>query len=414
MAPRYDRVDLEADRDLAPDVLAAIPPERRILSWHGAATDLAGLRSRFAHLAQTPAAFYKLVPTALHSGEDLTPLALAADLGRRDVIAFAAGEIGVWTRLAAPRLGARVVYGSAGSRPAAPGQLSLARLESDYGLPELPPAQALFGVVGNPVLGSLSPRLHNAAYRALGIPALYVPFQVPSFADFWLEVVESTVPARIGLPLRGLSVTTPHKDVAFAVSGATSPLAQQLQAVNTLTVRSEVWEGESTDAEGVVAALRARGVEPKGRRAAVVGCGGAGRAAAMGLALAGAEVAVVNRGEERGLAAARVLGLPFVALADLDPSRFDLFVHATPLGRAAADELPLPVGRLPEGCAVVDLVYGEAPTRLVAEAARRGLVAIDGREVLLFQAVPQFRAMTGREMPLDVGRAALGLEGEGS
>jgi len=409
VAPRYDRVDLEADRDLVPDVLAAIPAERRIVSWHGPATDLAGLRSRFAHLAQTPAALYKLVPTALHSGEDLTPLALAADLGRGDVVAFAAGEIGVWTRLAAPRLGARVVYASAGTRPAAPGQLSLDRLESDYGLPDLLPATALFGVVGNPVLGSLSPRLHNAAYRALEIPALYVPFQVPSFADFWLEVVESTVPARIGLPLRGLSVTAPHKDVAFAVSGATSPLAQQLQAVNTLTVRSEVWEGESTDAEGVVEALRARGVEPRGRRAAVVGCGGAGRAAALGLSLAGAEVALVNRGEERGLAAARALGLPFVALADLDPSRFDLFVHATPLGRAAADELPLPLGRLPAGCAVLDLVYGEAPTRLVAEAARRGLVAIDGREVLLRQALPQFRAMTGRELPLDVGRAALGL-----
>ncbi len=412
VAPRYDRVDLEADRDLVPDVLAAIPPERRIVSWHGAATDLAGLRARFTHLAETPAALYKLVPTAAHSGEDLVPLALLADLDRRDVVAFAAGAVGVWTRLVAPRLGARVVYASAGEQPAAPGQISLDRLERDYGIPELPAARALFGVVGDPVVGSLSPRLHNAAYRALGVPALYVPFEVPSFADFWLELVESTVPARIGLPLGGLSVTTPHKDVAFAVAGATSPLAQRLQAVNTLTVRSGVWEGESTDAEGTVEAIRARGVEPRGRRAAVIGCGGAGRAAALGLALAGAEVVVVNRGEERGLSAARALGLPFVTLAELDPSRFDLFVHATPLGRAPADELPLPVARLPAGSAVVDLVYGEAPTQLIAEAARRGLVAIDGREVLLRQALPQFRAMTGRELPLAVGRAALGLDEE--
>ncbi len=414
VAARYDRVDLEGDRDLVPELLAAIPPERRILSWHGPAADLAGLRSRLRHLVATPAALYKLVPRAVHSGEELVPLALLAELGRRDVAAFAAGPVGAWTRLIAPRLGAPVVFAAAGGEPAAPGQLSLARLARDYGLPELGEARALFGVVGSPALPSLSPRLHNAAYRALGVPAIYVPFEVPSFADFWLEVVESALPANLGLPLGGLSVTTPHKDVAFAVAGATSPLAQRLQTVNTLTRRAGVWEGESTDAEGVVEALRARAVEPKGRRAAVVGCGGAGRAAALGLALAGAEVAVVNRGAERGLAAARALGLPFVALADLDVSRFDLFVHATPLGRAVADELPLPVARLPEGSAVVDLVYGEAPTRLVAEAARRGLAAVDGREVLLCQARPQFRAMTGQELPVEVGRVALGLAGEGA
>ena len=96
-------------------------------------------------------------------------------------------------------------------------------------------------------------------------------------------------------------------------------------------------------------------------------------------------------------------------LTELDPSRFDLFVHATPLGRAAVDELPLPVGRLPAGSVVADLVYGEPPTRLVAEARRRGLVAVDGREILLRQALPQFRAMTGRELPVELGRRVLGL-----
>jgi 3-dehydroquinate dehydratase/shikimate dehydrogenase len=204
----------------------------------------------------------------------------------------------------------------------------------------------------------------------------------------------------------------PHKEIAFAVAGAASPLATRLQAANTLVRTRGVWEGESTDAEGVVEALRARGIDPRGRRAVVVGCGGAGRAAAVGLSLAGAEVALVNRGAERGLAAARALGLPFVPLTELDPSRFGLFVHATPLGRAPVDELPLPVGRLPAGSVVVDLVYGDRPTRLVAECLRHALVAVDGREVLLRQAVPQFRAMTGRELPVALGRRVLGLDGE--
>ena len=406
----YDLVDLEADRDLASELLESIPPERRLVSWHGPATDLAGLRSRFLHLTRVPAAFYKLVPRADHPGEEMVPLELLAELGRRDVAAFAGGEIGFWTRLLAPRLGAPLVYGAAGARAAAPGQPTLERLRRDYGLPELAPVERLFGIVGSPALASLSPRLHNAAYRALGLPALYVPFEAPQFGDFWLEIVESEGPAALGFPLGGLSVTTPHKDVAFAVAGATSPLANRLQAANTLTLRDGVWEGESTDAEGVVAALAARGIEARGRRAAVVGCGGAGRAAALGLSLAGAQVSIVNRGSERGLAAARALGLPFVPLAELDVEPYRLIVHATPLGRGAADELPLPVARLAPGTAVVDLVYGEAPTRLVEEARRRGLVAVDGREVLLRQAAPQFLAMTGRALPLDVAARALGLE----
>ena len=406
----YDWVDLEGDRDLDGELLDAIGPARRLISWHGAPADLAGLRARFEHLAATPAAYYKLVPWASRSGEELPALALAAELGRTDLVAFAGGPTGAWTRLIAPRLGASLVYAAAGEAPAAPGQIPLDRLLADYGLPELPPLRALCGVVGHPALHSLSPRLHNAAYRALGVPALYLPFDVEHFGDFWLEVVESEQLPRLGLPLAGLSVTTPHKEVAFVVAGATSPLAQRLQAVNTLTPRAGVWEGESTDAEGVLAALAARGVAVRGRLAAVVGCGGAGRAAAVGLAHAGARVALVNRGAERGLAAARSLGLPFVPLAGLDVSRFDLFVHATPLGRAAADELPLPVARLAPGTAVVDLVYGEEPTRLVAEARRRGLVAVDGREVLLRQAAPQFRAMTGRELPIELAARTLGLD----
>lgn len=420
-APRFDRVDLEGDRDLVPELLTRIPAARRVVSWHGAPIDLAALRARLGHLGSVPAGLYKLVPSAANAGEELAPLRLLAGSPRRDVLAFASGNAGFWTRILAPRLGAPVVYGSASARAAAPGQPTVAQLRRDYGFPALPPIRHLFGLVGWPALHSLSPRLHNAAYRALGLPAVYVPFDVEQFGDFWLELVESDAIAELGLALAGLSITTPHKEVAFAVAGATSPLSERLQAVNTLTPRRGVWEGESTDAEGVVEALRSRGVEPRGRRIAVIGCGGAGRAAALGLAAAGAQVVVANRGPERGMAAARSLGLPFVPLAELVPERvagapapddFAVYVHATPLGRRNSDELPLPVARLAPGAVVVDLVYGEAPTPLVSEARRRGLTAIDGREVLLCQAIPQFRSMTGRELPLEVAREALGLAAE--
>jgi 3-dehydroquinate dehydratase/shikimate dehydrogenase len=405
----YDRVDLEAARDLAPDLLDAIAAERRLISWHGPACDLGTLEDCFARMAAVEAALYKLVPTAAQPGEELPPLLLLAALSRRDVVAFAAGAAGAWTRLVAPRLGAPVVFGAAGDVPAAAGQMAIHTLREDYGLPALPPVAKLFGIVGNPVVHSLSPRLHNGAYAALGIPALYLPFEAGSFGDFWLEVVESGALEALGLPIHGLSITAPFKEAALAVAGAESPRAGRIGAANTLVCNQGVWEAESTDPEGVVLPLAERGIGIAGRRAAVVGAGGAGRSAALGLALAGADVTLVNRGRERGEQAAGALGLSFLPLARFVPAAFDLLVNATPLGRSAADPLPFAVDSLRPGTVVVDLVYGDRPTPLLEAAAALGIVAVDGREVLLAQALGQFRMMTGRELPVDLARRLLGL-----
>ncbi|MES1240318.1 MAG: type I 3-dehydroquinate dehydratase [Acidobacteriota bacterium] len=409
-ASRYDLVDLEMARDLAPEVLRAIPPACRVISWHGPVTPLAGLQSTFRRMAMAEARLYKLVPAAAQAGEELAALLFLKGLERRDVIAFCTGLAGAWTRLVAPRLGATVVYGSAGEVPGAPGQPTIRRLVQDFGLPDLPPVEALFGVVGNPVAHSLSPRIHNAGYRELGVPGLFLPFHAESFGEFWLEVVESGALEEIGLPIRGLAVTTPFKEAALAVAGAESPRAGVIGAANTLVWNQGVWEAEATDPDGVVAPLRERGLAIEGRTAAVVGTGGAGRSAAAGLATAGAQVTLFNRGAERGLHAASLLGLPFVPLADLDPSGFDILVNATSLGRQEGETLPFPVDALRPGAVVIDMVYGEGPTPLLRAATERGATTIDGREVLIGQAAAQFRMMTGREMPTALARRVAGLE----
>jgi 3-dehydroquinate dehydratase / shikimate dehydrogenase len=410
-AARYDFVDLEAARDLGLDVLKAVPPEKRVISWHGPAPGLDGLKATFERMALHPAALYKLVPTAVQPGDEIPALLLLVSLGRRDVAAFAAGAGGAWTRMVAPRLGAPVVYGSLGEIPGAPGQISIERLRRDYGLPELPRIESLFGIVGNPVSHSLSPRIHNAAYRALGIPAVYLPFHTSSFGDFWLEVVENGALEAIGLPVRGLSITAPFKDSALAVAGAESPLVSLIGAANTLVWNQGVWEAEATDPDGVVLPLRDRGIEIAGMAVAVVGAGGAGRSAAAGLARAGARVTLFNRDLERGRSSADHLKVDFLPLSDLDPSRFELLVNATSLGRDDGDPLPFEVAHLRAGAVVIDLVYGiDQPTRLLVEAAARGALAIDGREVLVDQARGQFRLMTGHDLPLSLARRAAGLE----
>lgn len=408
-AERFDLIDLEYSRDLAPDLLKSIPPQKRVVSWHGPTLDLPGLKTLFEKMSEADALLYKIVPTATQSGEEIPALLLLESLKRRDVAAFAAGPVGSWTRLVAPRLGAPVVYGALGDVAGAPGQIPIRRLREDFGLPALPPVQRLFGVVGSPVLHSLSPRLHNAAYRELGLPFLYLPFHVESFGDFWLEVVESGALEQIGMPLRGLSVTTPHKEAALAVAAAASPRAELIGAANTLVNPQGVWEAETTDPEGVVLPLLARGIDLAARRSAVVGAGGAGRSAAEGLAVAGAQVTLVNRTPARGESAADLLKLPFLPLDQFQPSEFDLIVHATSLGRAADDPLPFSVDGLRPGTVVVDLVYKTELTPLLRAATERGLTVVDGREVLVYQALGQFRWMTGREMPVESSLRLMGL-----
>jgi 3-dehydroquinate dehydratase/shikimate dehydrogenase len=407
----YDLIDLEADRDLEGELLAAVPPEQRILSWHGPPTDADELEATYRRMARTRALFYKLIPRAERHGQELAPLRFLEALPeaeRQRVVCFAAGEIGAWTRLLAPRVGSPHVYGAASAVPGAPGQPTVQRLRDDYGLPLLPPVESLCGVVGNPIAHSLSPRIHNTAYRVLGLPYLYVAFHAETFSDFWLEVVEDDLLPRLGFPLRGLSVTSPYKAVALAVAGAASPRAEAIEAANTLVCNDGVWEAESTDPEGVVVPLQRRGIPIDGRPAAILGCGGAGRAAAIGLAQAGARVTLFNRGRERGERAAHQLHLPFQPLDAFDPRAFALIVHATSLGRGD-EPPPFAVDALPEDATVIDLVYRTEPTPLLHQVRENGLTAIDGREVLLFQAVQQFQMMTGQTLPLEEELSLLGL-----
>jgi 3-dehydroquinate dehydratase/shikimate dehydrogenase len=257
------------------------------------------------------------------------------------------------------------------------------------------------------VFHSLSPRLHNAAYRALKHPALFVPLRVESFAEFWHEVVRSKAFDSIGLPIKGMTVASPHKEEVLLTAEAASPMSRRAESANILVRGDGRWRADTTDPEVIYTAARGRGVVTKGKGAAVVGCGGAGRAIAAALVKSGARVTLVNRSAERGLHAASLLGLPYVPLKDFDAAGFDIVVNATPVGRDS-DEAPFNVERLNDEAVVIDLVYGLRPTPLAGGARARRQVVIDGRDVLLAQVSRQFRLMTGGEMPPDAALETLG------
>jgi 3-dehydroquinate dehydratase/shikimate dehydrogenase len=175
-------------------------------------------------------------------------------------------------------------------------------------------------------------------------------------------------------------------------------MVQQTQAANILIRNNGWWRADTTDPDVVYAASNQQNVRVREKRAAVIGCGGAGRAIAAALAASGAGVTLINRGAERGERAASLLGLPYIPLRNFDAEGYDIVVNATPVGRDT-DETPFRLERLNSDAVVIDLVYGSRPTPLIDSTLARRQVAIDGRHVLMTQVRKQFLLMTGKEMP---------------
>lgn len=269
------------------------------------------------------------------------------------------------------------------------------------------------GLIGWPVAHSISPAMHNAAFRALGLDWQYDLLPAP--------------PGRVGDLLaglaargyRGANVTVPHKQAVLPLLGRVEGAARAIGAVNTLVLHGDgaagSWAGHNTDAAGFLAALREAGFEPAGAAALVLGAGGAARAVVHALLAAGCGVAIYNRtaGRAASLAAelapaggpaARAIPSPDV----LRPDAIDLLVNATSLGMGAQSSVcpwpePLP---LPAHWTVYDLVYNPAETRLLARARAAGAAALGGLGMLIHQGALAFELWTGRPAPVEIMRRA--------
>lgn len=260
-------------------------------------------------------------------------------------------------------------------------------------------ASRVVGVIGDPIRHSLSPRLHNAAFDAMGLDWVSVAFEVPAGA-----AAVALAGAR-ALGIAGLSVTMPHKEDAARAVDERSPVAQRLGAVNCVTLDDGRLVGDSTDGDGFLAALgRATDFRPEGRRCLVVGAGGAARAVVVALAGAGAaEVAVLNRDRGRAEAAAALGGDRGRVGEATDVAGAELVVQATPVGMeggATAHPLVDP-GLLRSGQVVYDLVYHPAVTPLLAAAEAAGATAVGGLGMLVHQAALALERWTGQAAPVE-------------
>jgi shikimate dehydrogenase len=257
-------------------------------------------------------------------------------------------------------------------------------------------------VLGKPIAHSLSPVLHNAGYAAAGLDGwLYTAVECA-------EAELAAFVANLGPQWRGLSLTMPLKEVAFAVADAVEPVAAALGAANTLLRTANGWRADNTDAPGMVAALKEAGVV-RVDSVAILGAGGTSRAAVAAVNELGADdIHVYARRlaafDDLAIVADRLgTSITYGPWPDADGcADADLVISTVP--RGVADPLR-PAWR--EGCVVFDAVYDPWPTPLAAGAAGAGCAIVSGLDLLLHQAVRQFDMFTGIEAPIDAMRSAL-------
>lgn len=270
----------------------------------------------------------------------------------------------------------------------------------------------VIGIFGDPVSHSLSPTMHNAAFRHLKIPYLYVPFHVrPN------DLAESAGAIR-SLQIHGINVTLPHKETILGHLDVLSENARLCNAVNTVVNRDGKLYGDNTDGQGFLRSLDERGRKVTNRRALLIGAGGASRSVLVALIQAGClQVTIVNRNIRRAEALAqayRDLGQTEVTVASLndaaDPallSPMSLVVNGLP-GHVQKDCLPtLPYEATTRRCLFYDLFYQTLPTAFLVGAQQAQRPLMDGRRMLLHQGALAFKLWTGKDAPVRIMSAAL-------
>jgi shikimate dehydrogenase len=267
----------------------------------------------------------------------------------------------------------------------------------------------VYGILAGDTSYSMSPYIHNSAFREAGVDSVFVPFQTKDLAAFMRRMVRSET-REAELTFHGFSVTNPHKQAVLEFLDETDDAARAIGAVNTIKIEDGRLFGFNTDCEGFIRPLRERSGDLNGARAAVIGGGGAARACIYALNREGAAVSAFTRNPEQSAKLAADFGIKNLTFDGLKGmSGFDILVNATPLGTrgenensSVSDSFPLDGVKL-----VYDLIYNPAETKLLKAAQAAGVDTLGGLEMLLGQAVEQFKIWTGREAPAEAMRRAV-------
>ncbi len=405
-------VDIEIETaEEQPAVAAAFRGRAlRMISHHNFERARA-LKTTVKRLRKVPAELYKIAAHVARPSDNLKLLALA---GIDSPLVFVSmGEAGAMTRLLALSRGSVFTFAAPDAMPprngrpgkplqaapTAPGQFCASTLRQLYRVQQRTPDTAVYGIIAKPVGHSMSPALHNRAFKANRIDAVYLPFLVePGYiGDFFKCVAE--------VPIAGFSVTIPHKQRIMRRLDCIDLQARGIGAVNTVFRKRGKLCGTNTDAVGVTAPL-AKKVRLNRSRVLVVGNGGAARAAVFALKERGAEVVLTGRNALKVRRLARTADVTSIEFAKLDGDYFDVLVQATPVGMHPKSNGNLFPGRIPADV-VFDMVYNPLETALLKHAKDEGRATIGGLEMFIEQAAAQFQLWTGVEAPRALMRSAV-------
>jgi 3-dehydroquinate dehydratase/shikimate dehydrogenase len=376
------------------DLIAQAGGRRIVLSTHDYLGIPIDLTARVHAMRSTGAEVIKIAATMSCLSDCVPLLDLGAQSGRQGGLALIGmGRYGLATRVLAGRFGSIWTYAGALKDI---GQLSAHALLKDYHFRSVTDTTEIYGVAGGSVQHSVSPSMHNAAFRAARIDAVYLPLPAVSAADF------ATFGRALGIS--GASVTIPLKVSLFDSVDEVYAVARRIGAINTIRVENGRWIGGNTDASGFLEPLNQK-MSLSGLRAAVLGAGGAARAVTVALASSGCSVRLHARNrqqaEQTGMLTSVELG-PWPP----EPGSWDLLINCTPIGMyPRVDESPIAAEQL-TGRYVYDLVYNPSVTRLLRDAAARGCQTIGGLEMLVAQAREQFQWWTGTKPQAGVMREA--------
>ena len=273
------------------------------------------------------------------------------------------------------------------------------------------------GIIGDPIEHTMSPAMHNAAFKTLGLDYVYVPFKVKS-----LELKKAIEGIR-GLNIRGVNVTIPHKVSVMQFLDRIDPLAEKIGAVNTIINDGGILSGYNTDATGFLQTLHDKDIEPRDKKVLLLGAGGVARAIGNILAGERAHITILNRQQELSWAEdlAHRLNRHYgveVSAGELTSENLkraldgvDVLVNATSLGMSPDDDqTPVPTDLLCANLTVFDAVYNPLQTRLIREAKTAGARTISGLEMLVWQGAIAFEKWTGVKAPIDdMRQSVLGL-----
>jgi 3-dehydroquinate dehydratase / shikimate dehydrogenase len=399
--------------DLEHDIAESIPRygnTRRIISHHDFIETPDDLEDIYREMCKQDADIIKIVTMANKPSDMVRMLRMVAG-STVPTVGFCMGEIGLPSRILCGKYGSPFTYASfSNERELAPGQVSYDVMREVYHYDDINADTKVFGVLGDPIGHSMSPLIHNAAFRHEKMNCVYLPFRVPE------EMIDQTLHDFHSLDIKGYSVTIPLKELVIAHGQRKEASVEAIGAANTLyRDHNNDWRVANTDYDAALASIR-EGIKEneydddslQGKKVLMMGAGGVARAIGLGVIRSGAILTIANRTSKRAKKLAAELSCQTIGWENRGTIFSDVIINCTPIGmHPDVDDTPFEEYWLRENTLVFDTIYNPENTLLLKLARERNCRTVSGLDMFVRQAAAQFERFTQQPAPLEVMREKL-------